>query len=329
MNSTVRSSFAALALALAGLPALAAGSPRLAITPPLDVPGYAITYNGSPYSGNSHFTPQPGHVLKATWSNVRGTSGQMAAELGRLRVAEFGAGRATAADGSLFGVGGSLREASFEDRIFVQGAGLTANTVLRVDYHFGGTAGGRIETNADLGGGGRLDIKAELLMGVGGQGLRITEQTWATHDVLAGGQQRTRLASDGLFDVTDTGFSMRLGEASFGSYLFDLNWRLSMTAQCLFTVAPLPPHLPSPSGGCSYSADYGNTASVMGMSLYDGSSGALLDPASYSLRSASGFDYAQGFDTPPVPEPQTWALMVLGLGLLARRLRAGRECPLG
>jgi hypothetical protein len=328
MKPSVRSSMAVLTLALAGSFAQAAGSPYLAITAPLGEPAYVITYDNDSYASNSHFTPEPGHVLKATWASFQGTHGQMAAELGRLRVSEFGAGRATAADGSLFGVGGSTREALFEDRLILQGRGLTPDTVMRVDYHFGGSAGGRIETNADLGGSGRLEINAELQMGVGRHGVRIREHTWATQDVLAGGQQRTMLASGDLFEATATGFSMRLGESVFGSYLFDLNWRLSLSAQCLFSVAPLPPHLPSPSGGCSYGADYGNTASFMGVSLYDGTTGALLDPASYDLRSASGFDYAQGFAVPPVPEPQTWALMALGLGLLAWR-RMKWECPLG
>lgn len=189
---------------------------------------------------------------------------------------------------------------------------------LRVDYHFGGTAGGRIETNAS----GRLDIDATLGKMVGNEGVGIRERTWATENVLAGGQQRTRTQSSGAFDVTDTGFSMRLGSVSpsFGSYQFDLNWTLSLKAQCLFSMSPSHPSLPTPVGGCSYSADYGNTASFMGLSLRDGLTGAVLDPASYSLRSASGFDYAQGF-APAVPEPQGWALLALGLGVVALRSR--------
>jgi hypothetical protein len=322
MTATAHSTFIALSLGLslglAGLSAQAAGRPYLGITGQPGTPGYSFSYNGQDYSGNSHFNPQAGRVLRSTWANVQGTNGQVAAELGRLRVAEFGAARATAADGSLFGVGGNLREARFEDQLILQGNALNANTVLHFDYHFGGTAGGRIETNAS----GRLDINATLAMSMGSEGVEVKEHTWATQDVLAGGQQRSTLASSGIFDVSATGFSMKLGTVSpsFGSYLIDLSWWLAGQSQCMFSLSPLPPHLPAPAGGCSYSADYGNTASFMGLSLRDGSTGALLDPASYSLRSASGFDYAQGF-APAVPEPQGWALLALGLGVVALRSR--------
>ncbi len=321
MNTTTRVLLLALPLGLAGAGAHAAGTPYLGIALYPGTPGYTVTFNNQPYAGNARYNPDAHQVLQATWADVQGTRGQMAAELGRLRVAEFGAGRATAADGSQFGVGGNLREASFEDRLYVQGTGLSPHTVMRFDYQFHGIAGGRIETNVDQGGAGRLDINAELAMIVGGRGVLIKEHTWATQDVLAGGQQRNTLASSDIFDVTATGFSMRLGDSVLGHYQFDLAWRLSVSAQCLFSLAPLHPSLPTPSGGCSYTADYGNTASAMGIHLYDGTTGALLDPASYRVLSASGFDYAQGFAAPPVPEPHAWALMALGLGLLGWRAR--------
>ncbi|MDR7332801.1 PEP-CTERM sorting domain-containing protein [Roseateles asaccharophilus] len=329
MKTTLSPLLLSLTLALSGAAAQAAGTPYLGVAIYPGTPGYTVTYNGEAYPGNTRYNPDPDHVLKASWANQQGTSGLMAAELGRLRVAEFGAGRATAADGSMFGLGGSLREARFEDRFFISGAGLDDNTVVRIAYQLHGSAGGRIETNVDQGGVGRLDVNAELAMIVGSRGVSVKEHTWATHDVLAGGQQRNTLAHSDLFDVTATGFSMRLGPALFGNREFDLSWRLSVSAQCLFSFATVHPSQPQPVGGCSYSADYGNTASFMGISLYDGATGALLDPATYDVRSASGFDYAQGFAAPPVPEPQTWALMALGLGLLGWRARSKRECPLG
>lgn len=317
MTPVPLSAFIALSLGLAGVSAQAAGRPYLQISGHPSTPGYTITYGGQAYASNSHYTPQPGSVLQTTWSNVQGTHGLVSAELGRLRVSDFGSGRATADDGTQFGIGtAGLREATFQDKVILQGRGLDANTVMRIDYHFGGTAGGRIETNAS----GRLDIEAELSISVGYEGLRVTERTWATEDVLAGGQRRTTIASGGVFDVTATGFSRRLGQPQFGSYEFDLDWRLNAQAQCFFSLSPLPPHLPAPAGGCTYSADYGNTASFMGLSLYDGITGAQLDPASYSLISASGFDYAQGF-APAVPEPQSWALLALGLGVALRSAR--------
>lgn len=326
MTLIPRSAFIAWLLGLAASSVHAFGQPYLQISGHPDTPGYTITYGGLAYASNSHFTPQPGQVLQTTWSNVHGTHGLVSAELGRLRVADFGSGRATADDGTLFGIGTiALREATFQDKLILQGPGLDENTVMRVDYHFGGRAGGRIETNAS----GRLDIEAQLSMSVGYEGLAVKEHTWATQDVLAGGQRRTTTASSGVFDVTATGFSRRLGPSQFGSYQFDLDWRLNAQAQCFFSLSPLPPHLPAPSGGCSYSADYGSTASFMGISLYDGTTGALLNSATYDVRSASGFDYAQGFAAPPVPEPHTWALMALGLGLLGWRVRTKRGCPLG
>lgn len=317
MSTTCLPAIIVLSAGLVAVSAHAVGRPYLQVSRPLDDPRFTTTYDGRAYESSSHYSPQPGGVLKTTWADVHGTQGLMSAELGRLRVAEFGAARATAADGSRFGVGSvGLREVTFQDKLFLQGRGLNADTVMRVDYHFGGTAGGRIETNAT----GRLDIAAELGMRVGDRGVGVKEHTWATEDVRAGGQTRTLTASSGVFDVTATGFSMKLGPAQFGGYEFDLNWVLSVKALCLFSLSPLPVHLPAPSGGCSYSADYGNTASFMGLSLSDGVAGALLDPASYSLRSTSGFDYAQGF-APAVPEPQTWALVALGLGVVALRSR--------
>lgn len=319
-----------LALSLLGLAASAAqaaGQPLLSVGGLPGTPGYTHTYGGQAYDGNNRYNPQPGKVLQMSWlRDPTSTTGFVSAELGRLRVAEFGAGRATQENGTRFGIGGSLRQASFEDKLSLQGAALSRDTVMRIDYHFGGRAGGRIETNAEQG--NSLNILAEMIMIVGSQGLRATERTWGDQNVSNDRQQRTLLASNGIFDVSATGFSMKLGTVSpfSGTYEFDLDWSLSVQAQCLFDLSPVHPSLPAAVGGCSYSADYGNTASFMGLSLYDGVSGALLDPAGYSLRSASGFDYAQGFgNTAPVPEPQSWALLALGLTLLSwRRVSLGR-----
>ncbi|MCU7372314.1 hypothetical protein PEC18_15940 [Paucibacter sp. O1-1] len=106
-------------------------------------PGYTYTYGGLPYSSSTRYNPQPGKVLQMSWlKDATNTTGLVSAELGRLRVAEFGSGRAYATDGSLFGIGGNLRQASFEDTLSLEGAGLNANTVMRIDYHFGaGPAG--------------------------------------------------------------------------------------------------------------------------------------------------------------------------------------------
>ena len=58
-------------------------------------------------------------------------------------------------------------------------------------------------------------------------------------------------------------------------------------------------------------ADFGNTARI-----------TVVLPQGYSLESQSGF-----FLAGPIPEPQTWALFVVGLAGLAYTVRRGRQLP--
>lgn len=67
-------------------------------------------------------------------------------------------------------------------------------------------------------------------------------------------------------------------------------------------------------GGCdaSHSAYWGGVASVVGLD------GKAMD---WTLKSASGTDYADSF----VPEPRTWALMLLGFGAVGGAIRSRRR----
>lgn len=338
MDLTLPRPAAALALALTlGLAAPAAhavGRPYLSVNGISGDPGFSFTYTGGGSAGNNHFSPEPGRVLRSSWEYDQNGAwyagharGFASAELGRLRAAEFASTRVVLDSmHAAAGIGGHLRYATFEDQLVFSGAALNPNTVVRINYHFAGTAGGRVETNVSDGGTGQVQIEAKLSMGIGGQGVEILERTWSDEVVTQGGQQRTSLASSGIFDLTATSFSMRLGERNpfFGNFEHNLRWALELHSACGVRLAALRPEMPSPSGGCTVSADYGGTASFDGLSLYDGTTGALIDPATYTLRSPSGFDYAVGFGS-PVPEPQTWAMFALGLALVGWRQRGSRR----
>ncbi len=298
------------------------------------IPGFEITYQGRlrDINGQSStvFNPEPGGVLAADWQQdyagdwyVGRSTGGSSVELGRMRAREDSSIRLILGSGHMStGVGGRTQEVSFKDEIRLNGIGLNANSVLRVDYHFGGQAGGRIETNVDQGGQGEYDLLAKLSMQVGPNAMSAVHHTWGDETIFGGGQTLTHSATSGIFDVSNTGFSLRLGPRSiFGGFELPVLWQLQLTSSCWVSMGAVDPQVPATAGGCIYSADYSKTASAMGLSLYDGDSGALIDPAQYTLVSDSGFDYGRGFAVSPVPEGPTAWLMLAGLGLLATRGR--------
>lgn len=85
-------------------------------------------------------------------------------------------------------------------------------------------------------------------------------------------------------------------------------FRFSMSLLCITSVLNVDP--------VNASCEFGNSLRWNGLSRVTDSQGA---PLAYQLQSSLGGDFAGGYGAPPsgaVPEPDTWALMIVGFGLI-------------
>lgn len=131
----------------------------------------------------------------------------------------------------------------------------------------------------------------------------------------------------GLGDLT--GFSLTPGSISGSGTIYTFDTLIDLGVATDFDIGLYLAIYPGWNGGSSIAADFSHTLRLSGIKAVS-SDGSVLDTIVTGLGS-SGYVYdANGshLATAAVPEPATWAMMIVGFGLVGATKRRRRSMPL-
>ena len=271
----------------------------------------SVVYNEGDGSGNHQITGATGITSIAGYNSTivpgLAASGYGNAEYGALHASAYAGtiGRGPADLATQARAGGG---ASWTDAITIAGNGLTGLAYAHASFSITGGLNSLSDLSI-IGSVGNSTIGAVITINPN----QINEnQVFHTEGQLH--------SQNGVIDIsTATGLFI-------GTFQFDIPFTFGQQFQMFANLSAEAQALAaSPNAAASGTSTFGSTGRWGGISNVHLADGTLLN--GYTLDSQSGFNWlnAYGAATAPVPEPETYAMLLAGLGLMALAVRRRKQ----